>query len=71
MNDRLTDPVQEMMSDEDFAMIVQEMAKSPGYAEGCTRRMAAIMEFHEIFRDSPDIPADGLNFMRDNTDEVE
>ncbi|MBV7537419.1 hypothetical protein KW842_16745 [Duganella sp. sic0402] len=65
------EPVQEMMSDEDFSMIVQEMAKSPGYADGCARRMAAIMEFHELLRDSTGIPADGLKFMRDDEAEEE
>lgn len=39
MNDRpeqgdWPEPVQDMMSDEDFAMIVQEMVRTPGYEEG-------------------------------------
>lgn len=47
MNDRLTEPVQETMSDEDFAMIVQEMARSPGYREEYARRKARFDQLRE------------------------
>lgn len=65
------EPVQEMMSDEDFAMIVQEMVRTPGYEAGRARRLVAIRELHELFRNCPGIPADGLNFMRDDEDREE
>jgi hypothetical protein len=64
----LPEPVQEMMSDEDFAMIVQEMVRTPGYEEGRARRLAAITELHEYLRNYQVFPADGLNFMRDDED---
>jgi hypothetical protein len=67
----LPEPVQEMISDEDLAMIVQEMIKAPGYYEGRARRIAAIKELHRLFGDCPGIPPDGLNFMRDNEDSEE
>lgn len=60
------EPVQDEMSAEDFAMIVQEMKKDPGYEAGRLRRLAAAMALHECLRDCPGIPADGLGFMRDD-----
>lgn len=66
-----TEPVQDTMSDEDFARIVQEMARTPGYEEGRTRRLAAIRELHELLPNCPGIPADGLKFMRDDEDSDE
>jgi hypothetical protein len=65
------EPVQEMMSDADFTMIVQEMSKIPGYYEDRARRVAAIKELHELLRDCPGIPADGLRYMRDDEGDAE
>lgn len=67
----LHESVQEMMSDEDFTRIVQEMARTPGYEEGRARRLDAIRGLHELFSNCPGIPADGLNFMRDDEDSEE
>ena len=67
----LPEPVQETISDEDFAMIVQEMIRSPGYHAGRARRIAAINEFIERTRnlDHSGIPADGLQFMREDEED--
>ncbi len=67
----LYEPVQEMMSDEDFARIVQEMARTPGYEEGRARRLVAIRELHELLNNCPVIPADGLKSLRDDEDSEE
>jgi hypothetical protein len=76
MNDRpeLSDwpePVQDMMSDEDFAMIMLEMVRAPEYYEGRARRMAAIRKFHDLFRNCPGLPADSLTFTRNDEDNEE
>jgi hypothetical protein len=52
MNDRpeqwdCPKPVQDTMSDADFAMIVQEMARSPGYHEQRAQRVAALEQLRQ------------------------
>jgi hypothetical protein len=52
------------MSAEDFAMILQEMAKNPDYEAGRARRLAAVDKIFGIARNCSEIPDDGLQFMR-------
>lgn len=63
------EPVQEMMSDEDFAMIVQEMIKAPGYYKGRARRIAAINKYRDFLLSLGPIPTDWVSVIRDDEDE--
>lgn len=60
------EPVQEMMSDEDFAMIVQEMIKAPGYYKVRARRIAAINKYRDFLLSLGPIPTDWVSVMRDD-----
>ncbi|MYM83212.1 hypothetical protein GTP44_14755 [Duganella sp. FT50W] len=68
MNDRPSEPVQETMSDEDFAMIVQEMIKTPGYYEERARRIAAINTYRDFLLSFGPIPNDLVREIRDEED---
>jgi len=70
MNDRpeqwdWPEPVQDRMSDQDFAMIVQEMRSQPGYEEARARRLAKITQLFAEFRAHPEFPAEGFTLIRD------
>jgi hypothetical protein len=70
MNDRpeqcdWLEPVQNTMSDEDFAMIVQTIdINSPEYRAGRARRIAALKEIFGLWSKRNDIPKDGLQYQR-------
>ncbi len=73
MNDRpepcdWPEPVQDTMSDADFAMIVQEMRRDPAYEEGRLKRLAKLMHSFAQLRNHPDFPAEGFTLIRDNED---
>jgi hypothetical protein len=75
MNDRpeqydWQQPVQETMSDQDFAMIVQEMRRDPGYEAGRLRRLAKLARSFAKLRNHPDFPAEGFKQIRDDDDGV-
>lgn len=65
MNDRPPETIQEMMSDEDFAMIVQSIdVHSAEYRSGRARRIAALNEIFGLWASRTDIPKDGLEYQR-------
>jgi hypothetical protein len=70
MNDRpeqldCAEPVQDTMSDEDFAMIVASMnIHSSEYQAGRARRIAALSEIFGLWSERTDIPKDGLEYER-------
>lgn len=59
------EPMQDRMSDQDFAMIAQEMRSQPGYEEARARRLAKITQLFAEFRAHPEFPAEGFTLIRD------
>lgn len=65
------EPVQEEISPEDLAMIVQEMKKESDYDTNRARRIAAINEYRDYLLSFGPIPNDRFKLMRgdDNPDD--
>jgi hypothetical protein len=60
------EPVQDRMSDQDFAMIVQEMRSQPGYEAARARRLAGIERYLTWLRAHPELSTGQIEEVRDD-----
>lgn len=67
--DPLPEPVQDRMSDQDFAMIVQEMRRRSGYEESRAQRIAAINSYRDYLLSIGPIPTNLFQLIRDDEDD--